>query len=209
MKPEIQNSRNTERSEKPDSSQLRLEGGPLTAASSPKGWVHLTGWLALRRILYHLSAILGVRRRCSLTLSEREIRVEDRLTVFGAAVHDEQELIPADQVVSVSSIRSVPSFPLVAGAAILIVSFVWGAIRMVEGIAGKSASMVFLGLAVVAVGAVADILLFVITSKLFAPGRFGVVIHLVDGRSVGVGGVEENLARHALSQLRNKMAEPR
>jgi hypothetical protein len=176
---------------------LILEGRTHSSTATGRGWAHVVGWVAFRQMLTWLSGVIGIRRTTRLALRDESVSVTERLTIFGAVVHEEEQRIPAGKVVSVSSVRALPSLPLLAGAVILIVALVWGVLRIVEGVVGGSAKMVLLGLAVLAIGAVADVLLFLVTQNLFHPGRFGVSVHLSDRRSIGVWGVPEDNARRA------------
>ena len=90
---------------------------------------------------------------------------------------------------------------LAVGGVFFAIAMVWGILRLVDGLFGRSFGLVAMGLGAVALGAAVDIALTALGGRFPALTSHGIAVHLQDGRSITVRGLPAAGADRLLTSL--------
>lgn len=156
-----------------------------------RGLVYGTGLFLLRPLLVLACRLVGWRRSATLRYAEGRLHLERELTVLGMRLSRESEHLPSSRLVSVSSLWTKAPEPLALGALCLGVAVLWGLWQVVDGIYGRSPALVGLGLGVLAAGVAADLLLYIVASRIPGLESQGIRVRTLDGREITVSGLAE------------------
>lgn len=170
----------------------RLQPPPLGRLG--RGLVYGTGLFLFRPILWICRRLIGWERRAELGYRDGVLQVDRELVVLGSTLRRERERLPASRLVSAATQQVTAPEPLALGALVLAVALVWGLWQIVDGIYGRSGGLVGMGLGAIAAGAVVDLALFWVASRLPSLRSGGVVVRATDGREISVLGLSEAAA---------------
>lgn len=151
-----------------------------------RGLVYGTGLFLLRPLLLLACRLVGWQRSCELRHTQGELRVERELRVLGMTLRRETEHLPLGRLASVSKLWARAPEPLALGALCLGVATIWGLWQLVDGLYGRSAALVGLGLGAIAAGVAVDLLLYWLASHLPGLTTQGMLVRTTDGRKIEV-----------------------
>jgi len=129
----------------------------------------LTGWSALCSFAAWVAWLMGVRRMGRVIATGDLMTYEEEFVLFGLMVRRGTERFVSGAVSSFGLVQERPMFPVLFGAAGVLVGGTWGVLSMVEGVVGRSTYLFLLGLLVVLGALLCDFVLFWVAGRL---GRF-------------------------------------
>lgn len=154
-----------------------------------RGLVYGTGLFLLRPVAAGLGRLVGLRRTASFSIEPGAgLRIRRSVSLLGASLREEDELLDAAQIVSVATCRRTPPEPLAAGALAAAVGIIWGLWQVADGIYGRSAGLVALGLLAATAGVAVDLLVFHLAQRVAWLSQQGARIFLRDGRCITAWG---------------------
>lgn len=144
---------------------------------------------------------LGLKRSAELQITERGLEIKLRTELLGRVLGDHLVLVPVSNLERVRREVRYARAGLYAGLIALVVGTYLGVGLIIDGarVAGGSASLIGLGLGIVAIGLVLD---FLLTSALdSAAGRCSILISLRKGAPVLVSAIDRADADAFLRRL--------
>lgn len=171
----------------------RLRPPPLGRVG--RALIYGTGLFLLRPLLLLCHALVGWHRPARAAWKGSLLEVSSELRLLGHLLREESERLPASRVVSVAAIRTAPPEPLVVGALALAFGLIWGLSLVADGIYGRSAGLVGLGLLCVVLGLAVDLGVFFGLRCLPGLDRHGVLIRTTDGRRLAIDAVAPEIAK--------------
>lgn len=165
----------------------RLSGNlaPEPLGRIGRGLVYGTGLFLLRPVATLLGRLVGLRRTVSISVEAgTTFRIQRAVSLLGATLQEEDELLDARHVVSVATCRRTAPEPFAAGGLAAAVGIIWGLWQVADGIYGRSPGLVALGGVAALVGIAVDLLTFHVTQRLAWLSQDGARIFLADGRCV-------------------------
>jgi hypothetical protein len=186
----------------PEETASPLHGELVAPPRSPVVTVilALTGLLfltAIARVAARLA--LGYRRPADVTLTAASVRIHASTLILGRKVR-ERDIVLARPGLA-RAIRDVryPRAAFYAGLFFLALGSLFGVHTFIDGVRAASPSLLFYGVAVVAIGVGLDFGLSIVDRR--RAGTCGVIFVNRDGTALSVGGVDAALAEQALGQL--------
>ncbi len=154
--------------------------------------VTLSGWAALCSFVVWLLWLMGIRRTGRLMATGDLVTYEEEFVLFGLTVRRVSERFSPRSIGAFSLVQERPMFPVLFGAAGVLVGGTWGLLSMVEGVAGHSTNLFFLGLLVLDGALLCDFVLFWVAGR-FGQLRSTVVVH-IQNRMISLGRVRHSEA---------------
>jgi hypothetical protein len=167
----------------------------------------ITGVALLRWIGLALATLLGYRHVATLRLNATSLELQGERSFFGLSLGSTHQLVPFAAVRRVAVVGHSPLWAVFAALAALVSAAVLATVLVMWGIAGRQASWVLLGVAVIGAGLLLDAAAYLWVRRGVARGLATLELH-ADDRRYRLSGASGRALEKLLAQLRDLPGAP-